>query len=88
MDTRTDDKESQMEQAEGSTEDVNLGKPNPAESGADAGPPMERGAGQISHPEKPIPPADRDSAGGVTNRPLSEEERTQRDLPPRRHTKP
>lgn len=99
MDTKTDNQESQMEQAEGSRENVNVDAPNPAESGGNAEQPMERGAGQESHPEKPLPhpggrggqgevppgyPAkDRDNAGGITNRPLSEEEKNQASLPRR-----
>ena len=82
MDTRTDNPQSQMEKAEGSRENVNVGQPNPAESGGDADTPMEHGAGQVSQPDKPIHPTDRDNAGGITNRPLSEEEQNQRDLPP------
>ncbi len=81
MDTRTDDEQSKMEKAEGSRENVNLGQPNPAESGGDAEAPMERGPGRVSHPDKPVHPTDRDNAGGITNRPLSEEEQNQRDLP-------
>lgn len=81
MDTRTDNPQSQKEKAEGSRENVNLGQqPEPPESE-----PMERGAGQVSHPGKPIHPADRDNAGGIANRPLTEEERGQRELPPRGH---
>lgn len=99
MDTRTDNKESQMEPAEGSRENVNLGQPDPALSGGDAGAPMERGAGQVSHPERPLenpggraeagtlprgyPEEDADDAGGITNRPLSEEKQNQRELPTR-----
>ncbi len=83
MDTRTDNPQSKMEKAEGSRENVNLGQPNPAESGGDAGAPMERGAGQVSHPDRPVHPTDPDNAGGISNRPLSEEERKQGELPPR-----
>jgi hypothetical protein len=87
MDTRTDNPQSKMEKAEGSRENVNLGQPNPAESGGDADAPMERGAGQVSRPERPIHPTDRDNADGITNRPLSEEEQNQRELPPREERK-
>ncbi len=65
---------SNKEKAEGSRENVNLG--------TDAGNPMERGSGQASHPERPVE-GDEDNAGGITNRPLSEEERSQRAIPPR-----
>lgn len=101
MDTRTDNKESQMEPAEGSRENVNM--PVDPSSGGSAGAPMERGEGQVSQPEKPLPgpggrqepgdlpkdypSADRDDAGGVTNRPLSEEKRNQRAVPDRGQTK-
>ncbi len=98
MDTRTDNKPSQMEPAEGSRENVNLGPTDPA-SGGEAPAPMERGAGQVSQPEKPLPEerdekgklptgypsTDGDDAGGITNRPLSEEERNQRAVPGRGH---
>ena len=87
MDTRTDNPQSKMEKAEGSRENVNVGQPDPAESGGDAGAPMERGPGQVSHPEKPIHPTNRDNAGGITNRPLSEEEQNQQQLPPRGQSK-
>ncbi len=60
------------EKAEGSRENVNIG--------TDAGNPMERGSGQVSHPDRP---AKDDDAGGISNRPLSEEERLEKDLPPR-----
>lgn len=99
MDTRTDNKQSQMEQAEGSTENVNLGQPDPALDGVNAGAPMERGGGQESHPERPLehpggrgdqgelprdsPSEDSDNAGGITNRPLDEEEQNQRAIPTR-----
>ncbi len=66
------------EKAEGSRENVNLG--------TDAGNPMERGSGQVSQPERPIEP-DEDTAGGITNRPLSEEERSQNAVPSRGHEK-
>ncbi len=65
---------SNKEKAEGSRENVNLG--------TDAGNPMERGSGQVSHPERPAE-GDPDNAGGITNRPLSEEERSQHAVPPR-----
>jgi hypothetical protein len=110
MDTRTDNRESQMEKAEGSRENVNVDAPKTSESGGDANSPMERGAGQESQPEKPLPDPggheqgehggqgerggqgslprgypehDRDNAGGITNRPLNEEEENQRALPKR-----
>lgn len=103
MDTKTDNKESRMEPAEGSRENVNLGEPDPALSGGDAGAPMERGSGQVSQPERPLehpgghgqqgerprgyPSSDSDNAGGITNRPLSEEEENQRAMPTRGHGK-
>ncbi len=73
---------SNKEKAEGSRENVNLG--------TDAGNPMERGSGQVSEPGRPIEPrhrGDRDDAGGISNRPLSEEERLDRELPPRGQAK-
>ncbi len=65
---------SDKEKAEGARENVNLG--------TDAGNPMERGGGQESEPDRPIH-TDADDAGGISNRPLSEEERLDRELPPR-----
>ncbi len=66
--------------AEGSRENVNLG--------TDAGNPMERGSGQPSRPERPQPRRnDRDDAGGITNRPLSEEQQEEAQLPPRGEAK-
>ncbi len=72
---------SQKEKAEGSRENVNLG--------TDAGNPMERGSGQESHPEQPLSSdtGGRDDAGGISNRPLSEEERLDHELPPRGQAK-
>ncbi len=72
---------SQKEKAEGSRENVNLG--------TDAGNPMERGSGQESHPERPLSSdaGDRGDAGGISNRPLSEEERLDHELPPRGQAK-
>lgn len=103
MDTRTDNKESQMEKAEGSRENVNLPETESVNSGGDAGAPMERGAGQDSHPERPLtnpggtgtqgerprgnPSSDSSEAGGITNRPLEEEEQNQRAIPPRGQNK-
>lgn len=66
MDTRTDKRQSRREQEEGSRENGDLGTPNPAESGGDAGAPMERGAGQISHPEKPLEPAQKRGQAGAS----------------------
>lgn len=78
---------SNKEPAEGSREDLNV----PA--AAD----MERGAGQLSEPDKPaVPGADNprhDKGGsaqpgsGITNRPLSDERQNQGDLPGRGKTK-
>lgn len=82
MDTRTDNKESQMEKAEGSRENVNLPETESVNSGGDAGAPMERGAGQDSHPERPLT-----NPGGITNRPIEEEEQNQRAIPPRGRNK-
>ena len=103
MDTRTDNKQSEMEQAEGSTKNVNLGQPDPALDGANAGAPMERGPGQESHPEQPLekpggrgqegelprgyPSSDSDNAGGISNRPLDKEEQNQRAIPTRGRAK-
>jgi len=87
MDTRTDNPQSQMEQAEGSTENVNLDQPDPGLSGGNVDPRMERGAGQVSQPDKPIHPTGRDDAGGITNRPLTDEDENQRRLPQRGHGK-
>ncbi len=72
---------SQKEKAEGSRENVNLG--------TDAGNPRERGSGQESHPDRPLPSksGDREDAGGISNRPLSEEERLDHELPPRGQAK-
>lgn len=55
MDTRSDNEESKMGKAEGSPENVNPDTSNPKGLGSDANVPMERGAGQVSHPEKPLP---------------------------------
>ncbi len=80
--------QSNMEPAEGSRENVNLG--------TGAGNPMERGSGQPSQPEKPMnqpkqPSPERkeqpDRAGGITNRPLNEERENQEELPPRGEAK-
>jgi hypothetical protein len=84
---------SNKEKAEGSRENVNLGeqagkldRANGAEN------PMERGSGQRSEPAKPQGAPKRDEgnqtdAGGITNRPLSEEHREEEQLPPRGGTK-
>ncbi len=69
---------SRKEKAEGSRENVNLG--------TDAGNPMERGSGQPSEPNRPLK-QDKDDAGGISNRPLSEEERLEKELPPRGKSK-
>lgn len=66
METRADDKQSRREKAGEARENVDLGTPNPAESGGDAGAPMERGAGQISHPEKPLAPAQKRGEAGAS----------------------
>ncbi len=76
--------QSNMEPAEGSRENVNVG--------TGAGNPMERGAGQPSRPEKPVAGKTasggrQDQAGGITNRPLSEERGNQEELPPRGQSK-
>lgn len=93
MDTRTDNQESEMEKAEGSRENVNLPQTESVNSGGDTGAPMERGAGQESHPDRPIPEGggggkgkerpgsrpspDKSDAGGISNRPLEQEEENQ-----------
>jgi hypothetical protein len=69
---------SDKEKAEGSRENVNIG------TGADN--PMERGSGQNSRPNEPAK-QDQDDAGGISNRPLSEEERLDQQLPPRGQAK-
>ncbi len=75
--------QSNMEPAEGSRENVNVG--------TGAGNPMERGSGQPSAPEKPVnqphSPEQPGQAGGITNRPLSEERENQEELPPRGQAK-
>jgi|WetSurMetagenome_2_1015567.scaffolds.fasta_scaffold132568_3 hypothetical protein len=90
MDTRTDNAQSKLEQAEGSTENVNpeaknrnVSTPNPAELGRDIPHPMEHGPGQESHPEKPAPTRGGRDAGGISNRPLQEERENQQELPQR-----
>ncbi len=83
MNTANNEPSKMKEEPEGSRENADLGTPSPSNLGGDAGAPMERGAGQVSRPEKPL-----DDTGGITNRPLDEEERNQRDLPPRREAKP
>jgi hypothetical protein len=63
-------------------EEVNIG--NATDS------PMERGPGQVSDPGKPLDQpggaegsGKDDQAGGITNRPLDEEQENQERLPPR-----
>jgi hypothetical protein len=65
-------RQSGKEPPEDSTDDVNPGQPDPSLIGGNAGAPMERGPGQVSHPERPIPPTDRDRAVG--SHPPGEEE--------------
>jgi hypothetical protein len=65
MDTKTDNAQSEKEKAEGSTENVNPGQPDPGLTGGEAIEPMERGAGQVSQPDRPIRPGDQDKAGGA-----------------------
>ncbi len=77
VDEMTPNQASHKEKAEGSRENVNRG--------TDAGNPMERGGGQESN--QPAPTGHRDDAGGISNRPLSEEERLDRELPPRGQAK-
>ncbi len=72
VDEMTPNQASQKEKAEGSRENVNLG------TGADN--PAERGSGQES--DQPAT-KHRDDAGGISNRPLSEEEQRDAQLPPR-----
>ncbi len=82
MDEMRPNQASNKEKAEGSRENVNLG--------TDAGNPLERGSGQVSHPDRPLKDeqqGDTDNAGGITNRPLSEEEKQEHKLPPRGDTK-
>jgi hypothetical protein len=93
MDEMMPNQAANKEKAEGSRENVNLGDhggkldhSNGAEN------PMERGSGQVSQPNKSQGSAkDRkgrqDEAGGITNRPLSEEQREEEQLPPRGETK-
>ncbi len=77
----------QKEKAEGSRENVNLDTDANRETDADN--PMERGSGQESHPERPLRSTGgaHDDAGGISNRPLSEEERLEHELPPRGQAK-
>ena len=73
---------------EGSREAV---KPAPArvDEGLGATNPMERGSGQRSRPERPLPEhGSRTSEGtGITNRPRSEEDENQERVPPRGNRK-
>ncbi len=78
MDEMRPNQASNKEKAEGSRENVNVG------TGADN--PMERGSGQVSQPERPVK-EDVHDAGGISNRPLSEEEQRDRELPPRGQAK-
>ncbi len=78
MDEMRPNQASNKEKAEGSRENVNLG------TGADS--PMERGSGQVSQPDKGVR-GDHEDAGGISNRPLSEEETLDRELPPRGQAK-
>ncbi len=68
---------SNKEKAEGSRENVNVG--------TGASNPMERGGGQES--SQPVTTGEQDDAGGISNRPLSEEERLDEELPPRGQAK-
>jgi len=78
------------EKADGAREDVNLGSATTSR--------MERGAGQPSQPDKPLPkPTEKpgraggqtgrqpvgDEAGGITNGPPPEERHEEDELPPR-----
>jgi hypothetical protein len=88
MDHGTDNSQSKVEQVEGSTENVtikppnpNVSVPNPAELGHDPESRMERGGGQRSDPDQPV--AEGKDTGGISNRPLQEEQGLQQDLPPR-----
>ena len=54
---------SSTEKAEGSTENVNL-DPNDVNAGSATDSPMERGSGQVSRPEKPLPPKGGKGKGG------------------------
>jgi len=93
---------SSTEKAEGSRENVNLDPedlnvdPKDVNAGSATDSPMERGSGQLSQPDKPLPSRGgggaRGSAGtggaaqrsaGITNRPVEEEQQNQEELPPR-----
>jgi hypothetical protein len=96
---------SSTEKAEGSRENLDVTPPNVSSAGDDRDDVnkgsatterMERGSGQVSQPDKPIPSTGGGGAGGaqanrgaaqrsagITNRPPDEEERNQDELPPR-----
>jgi len=74
---------SQKEEAEGSRETVEE-TPADVDEGLGARNPMERGSGQKSRPERPLPdPGAGQHEAGITNRPLPEEDENQARVPPR-----
>jgi len=77
------DPASRKEQAEGSREAI---EETPAfiDEGLGATNQMERGSGQQSRPERPLPdPRAGQHEAGITNRPVEEEEENQSRVPPR-----
>jgi hypothetical protein len=85
---------SSMEKAEGSRENLNVDSSDADSADVNHGSatdnPMERGAGQVSRPEKPLPstgarrgrrfegqPGSGQGSAGITSRPLDEEEQDQ-----------
>ena len=84
---------SSTEPAEGSRENVNIDPselnvdPHDVNEGMATDNPMERGSGQVSKPEKPLPDKEGGKGGGITNRPLEDEEQNQAELPPRGQAK-
>jgi len=91
---------SSSEKAEGSRENVNV-DPHDVNEGS-ATERMERGSGQVSHPDKPLaspggggaggsaagPSKSAQRSAGITNRPVEEEQQNQEELPPRGKAKP
>ena len=74
-------------------EDLNVDSANvDVNAGSATDSPMERGSGQLSQPDKPLPSKDEGAgaaggsaqrSAGITNRPVEEEQQNQEALPPR-----
>jgi hypothetical protein len=78
---------SAKEEAEGSRENLNTTSGGPRGEEADS--PMERGSGQMSKDPENAEGRQpgRDQGGGISNRPLEQELKGQRELPPRGESK-